>query len=311
MKKVLFIILCVLEILWISTVSFEFFLRAIPNDFTRKLHSFEKVKDEVEILILGSSHTYVGLNPTFFDQKTFNLAYSSQSIDLDAKIWDRVKSQLPRLKTIIIPISYFSYGYALEDGNSAHKIKNYNIYYSIYSHTFQVENQLEILNQSIQRNGQRLNRASKNTEAFVFVDHNGFNDRRIPKKEIDWEKSAAHAVQNHTQNLKDDKIKTRIRMHVNLLEEMMQWSAKRGIKILLISTPVTHFYYSRINPQQLDHWRRITLDLSTKYKHVEWLNYFENDSIFTTQDFQDADHLNKNGAAKLSLLVNQFINQSN
>lgn len=311
MKKVLFIILCVLEILLIPMVSFEFFLRSIPNDFTRKQHSLKNIDDEVEILILGSSHAYVGLNPYYFDQKAFNMAYSSQSIDLDKEIWNKVKSQIPQLKTIIIPISYFSYGYTLENGNSAYKIKNYNIYYSIYSQSFRIENQLEILNHSIQQNWQHLQRAYKNPEAFVFVDNRGFNSRRIPLKKINWEESATHALKNHTLDLNDENTKVSIRKHVKYLEEIIQWSAEKNIRILLVSTPVTHFYHSKTNPQQLNHWKRTTQHLTTKYKHVEWLNYFENDSTFTIQDFQDADHLNMMGAEKLSRLVNQFINQNN
>jgi len=310
MKKGLIFILGLLELLFVCFISFEFALRAIPNDFTRKQHYFNHLKDEVEILILGSSHAYVGINPVYMNQKAFNMAYSSQSIDLDFPLFQQLKNELPHLKTVVLPISYFSYVYALEDGNSASKIKNYNIYYGIYSNTFLLKNQCEVFSQSIHQNWQDLKKAYHYPNYKIFIDSNGFNQRRL-KRKVNWEESAQHAVNNHTQSLNDPLIKNRIADHIQAIEQIIVWCKQQNIKVILLSTPVVPEYHAKVDLDQLAHWHKTTHKLTAKYNHVDWLNYFENDSIFTTQDFQDADHLNLQGAEKLTRLVNQHITKRN
>ena len=126
MKKIALIVLSLSFCFFVPLISIEFFLRAIPNDFNEKSYYFHRNKEKIEVLILGSSHTFVGVDPNALSKPAFSLAYSSQTLDLDELIFDRVKNELPNLKTVIIPVSYFSYPLVLEDGTSHQKIKNYN-----------------------------------------------------------------------------------------------------------------------------------------------------------------------------------------
>lgn len=45
-----------------------------------------------------------------------------------------------------------------------------------------------------------------------------------------------------------------------------------------------------------------------EHKHVTYKNYM-NDTTFLKNDFYNADHLNKDGAKKLSLKLNSLINK--
>ena len=47
--------------------------------------------------------------------------------------------------------------------------------------------------------------------------------------------------------------------------------------------------------------------ISKKYQNVIWLNFLENNELFTLDDFQNADHLNENGAEKMSIILNQYL----
>ena len=108
MKKFLFhLSKIILPILFFFLV-LEIAIRKIPNDYQLKKDYLDKNAAEINTLILGSSHTFYGLNPEYFSKKTFNAAYVSQSLDLDYEILKKYDSKLKNLKTVIVPISYFS-----------------------------------------------------------------------------------------------------------------------------------------------------------------------------------------------------------
>lgn len=283
----------------------EYFLRQIPNDYSTKMKSFLQQQEKVEVLILGSSHSYVGLNPAYFSPTTFNFANSSQTLDLDAQLLQKVVDQMPKLQTVIIPISYFSYVLALEDGKSASKIKNYNIYYHIYSHTFQWNNQFELLSQSPKANWKRYQKFLKYPTAEVFTDANGFKTKRIGKSKLNTTEALKNTLSNHTRALSDEKIQLRIAQNIAALQQMIALCRKKQIQVVLLTTPVQTSYLKGLDPVQKQHFIQQTSAVVSKNNHVKWGNYLEIDSIFTSEDFQDVDHLSIAGAKKLSILVNQ------
>lgn len=307
MKKLFVFALGLSFCIFFGISSFEFFLRAIPNDFNLKLQNLNQNKNDIEVLILGSSHTYVGVDPNFIDKKAFNLAYSSQTLDLDNLIFNEHKSRLNQLKTVIIPISYFSYALALEDGSSAHKIKNYNIYYQLFSHTIKLENQFEIFHQPFLANYNDLKTYFKNPKFKIAVDQNGFIKKRFVKQNLDWEESAFHAAKNHTLNFGDEQTKIRISQNINALEQIISWCKIHQVKVILVSTPTTNSYLEKLNQEQFIHWKNTTQKIVDDNDEVIWLNFLEDNSKFDVSDFQNADHLNQKGAEKLTRIINSYL----
>lgn len=307
MKKLLLFVLGISFCFFLVTISFEYFLRAIPNDFKTKQYHLRKNKENIEVLILGSSHTFVGVDPKYFEKPAFNLAYSSQTLDLDEKLFNRYKNQLTQLKTVIIPVSYFSYVLALEDGTSTYKIKNYNIYYQLYSHTFKIENQLEIPHQSFDKNLADLEFFKSDPDFKITIDSTGYINKRYIKSNLDWQESAIHAVNNHSKNMDDILTKLRMNQNQKSLENIISWCEENQIKVILVSSPTTDAYVKKLNAKQFNHWRMTTHAISKKYQNVIWLNFLENNELFTLDDFQNADHLNENGAEKMSIILNQYL----
>ena len=103
-SKTIFFLLPILVLAVIMEIS----LRAIPNDYKQKRDYMDSHSDEIEVLVLGSSHSLYGINPKYFSQKTYNMAYVSQSLDLDYKILEKYHNRFKNLKTIIVDISCFS-----------------------------------------------------------------------------------------------------------------------------------------------------------------------------------------------------------
>ena len=78
---------------------------------------------------------------------------------------------------------------------------------------------------------------------------------------------------------------------------------KRGISLVLVATPLRPSYRAEQNPAQTaDMLRRIERVAARFPQTVRFLD-FAADPAFTANDFYDADHLNRAGAAKLSLKV--------
>lgn len=87
----------------------EYIVRSITNEYRYKNEWMNQHADEVETLIFGSSHAWFGINPAYFDGVTFNLSFMSQSPKYDCFLLEKWGDNYKNLKTIIVPISYFTF----------------------------------------------------------------------------------------------------------------------------------------------------------------------------------------------------------
>ena len=71
-KSLIFISPFILLVAW-----WECRLVRIPNSYNTKVRLIEYAAPACEVLVLGTSHEYWGINPSFFTQKGFNMANNS------------------------------------------------------------------------------------------------------------------------------------------------------------------------------------------------------------------------------------------
>jgi len=93
----------------------EYGLGKIENSYTLKKEQLESKLDLIEVLVLGSSQAARGIDPFCFTMKGYNVANISQSLYYDTRITLTYLDKMPKLKYVIINISYFSLGYQLKD----------------------------------------------------------------------------------------------------------------------------------------------------------------------------------------------------
>ena len=67
-------------------ISFELLLRNIPNDYSFKKNYLNTKSNSIEVLFLGSSHIYYGINPEYISRNSFNGSHISQSLNFDLEI---------------------------------------------------------------------------------------------------------------------------------------------------------------------------------------------------------------------------------
>lgn len=298
MKKFLFHLLkIILPILFFFLV-LEIAIRKIPNDYQLKKAYLDENAAEINTLILGSSHTFYGINPEYFSKKTFNAAYVSQSLDLDYEILKKYNSELKKLKTIVIPISYFSLFETLESDVEKWRIKNYVMYYGI-ENNYQFTANFETLNNDIKENVKKTIKHYILNTSFITTSNLGwgtnFNSKN--KKQLKGEVTAKKHTAKNFDLYKEN---------LNTLHKIITLCKKNNAKVIFITTPTHESYYRNLNKMQLEKTTKTILDLVNKNSNCVYLNLLNSES-FSSEDFYDADHLNEMGAKKLSLYLNKSI----
>lgn len=306
MRKLLRYIFISATIIVLFIIGCEFTLRKIPNDYNYKAKYLKEKGSEIETLILGSSHTFYGLNPSKFTSNTFNAGHSSQSLDLDVLIFEKYSGNMTSLENVIIPISYFSYPFTLNEGKSLDKITNYNIYYGINTSNNELKYNYEIFSKPLEKNKEII-KDYFNKKNLLTIYENGYIKKRgIEKTPINDYKAA---VKRHTFDINDSSVKLKMINNIRSLEKIIKSCQANNINVYLLSTPTSSTYYNAMNQNQFNNWKTTTNKLIIKYRNIKWINYLENSNDFKQEDFRDSDHLSNKGAIKLSIKVDSIINK--
>ena len=101
------------------------------SSYATKKYYFEQQLDSVETLVLGSSQTFNGVNPSCFTSKIFNLANVSQTLYYDKKLTLQYLPKLKKLNTVIISIGYCSFFYQMSDIAENWREGFYDAYFNI------------------------------------------------------------------------------------------------------------------------------------------------------------------------------------
>lgn len=301
--KTIYIILPILVV----TVLMETLLRKIPNDYILKREYLDLHASEIETLILGSSHTYRGLDPAYFTSNTFNAGYSSQSLIYDFEIFKKYQSKFDKLNTVVLPISYFSLFGKLENGSEKWRVKNYVIYYDI-TVSKSLSNSFEIFGSPVKTNIDRIISYYVSKKIITSSSELGWGKRIDSSESKDLIMSGKTAADRHTKEVNSVNSKTVFDENIQAVNAILKWCKENDVKVVLLTTPTFETYYRNLSSEQLNLTIQTATSLSEKYDNCIYLNLLT-DRAFDADDFYDADHLQHSGAKKLSILINDEINK--
>ncbi len=293
-----------LPILFIGII-LEVLLWQIPNDYKFKKEFLDKNTAEIETFILGSSHSFYGLNPLFFEDKAFNGSHVSQSLYYDFQILMKYEENLKNLNTIILPISYFSLYQNLGEGKEGWRTKKY-----LQSYNIGISNSIldysEIFTNQMNNNVKKLYSYYIKKAPQITCSNFGWGTNYSSKKARDLNKTGKSASERHTKNISSDKYQHFFEDNINTLDSIIEWCESKGIKVLVFTPPAYETYRQNLNKDQLDITIRTAEEICSKYKKCSYINFLYDDN-FIAEDYFDADHLSEIGAKKLSLLINKII----
>lgn len=300
-------------------------LRGIPNDYRFTFDYLKKHCHELVILNLGSSHGDNCINPDYFHHPAFNAGISGQTLEYDYAFFNTFYDSLDRLQVLILPISYFSLNCQelcykstrkIQDEGEKNFIYGENIkalYYKLYCpfsnhpihrhflfiRTLPFSNVRSALLGNVRKrllgnpktNGIGM---AANGSTMLY----GKFDPREQQKHIqesivvDKRRSSALPTRNNER-----------------VEAMVKQCKKRNIQVMLLSTPVADVYREGCNPMQWKYVQEKCEQWEREYDNVTYINMFASPR-FTYSDFSDCHHLNKDGAKKLTLILDSVIENS-
>jgi hypothetical protein len=114
-KLAVYVLVCTASLAVIVSLYRERYFDGRVPVIKQQLLRTSKVQGDSIGLILGSSHTFFGINSTLLDGPWFNLASISQGFREDYAILLRAEENELPVSRIILPVSYFSNGYYLSE----------------------------------------------------------------------------------------------------------------------------------------------------------------------------------------------------
>lgn len=277
---------------------FEWALRRIPNDYNYKATYYRHHDKEIKIWNVGSSHAYYGINPDYFEKTAFNGAHVSQSLDFDLKLLRKYIRRMDSLEVFILPVSYFSLFSRLEKGAEAWRCINYSEYPLAQ---FGLRKNLRIFgDQAAFDRAKEALKGSRNDRSCL---DNGMGSAfRYENRYVQLDSIAAVSAARHKKSL-HRKI---MAQNESYIKQMARLCQKHQTKLILLSTPVHQSYYQLLDSTQLAITRETCHRIAADFPHCHYLDWMQ-DERFVTEDFFDADHLNHQGAIKLTQYLNDFI----
>ena len=286
----------------------EYLVRQVPNPYKYKEEWMEKHHGEVEVLIMGASHSFYGVKPDLLGDKAFNLANNAQFFEYDYYLLN--KFDCPNLKMIVLNFSYPTFFTGrLEDTPEWYRAINYKIYMDYPEHSDFSRYNFEFTNMDVFR--AKLSKYFNPPEDVGFDKYGMGTAYKLSDKDTaNWnEGSAAAAANAHTVKDWDWEIAMRnLKVKCDMLDEVVSMCQKRDIQLVLITIPCWVDYVNRLDEHQLSVVYEQLFDYS-KRRNVVYLNYL-NDDRFTSDDFYDSNHLSDIGAVKFTKILKDDIQRS-
>ena len=306
MKKFLFkVFLPVLVILSALFIGGECYLRGLPNDFkTKNQYLEDKVKD-IKIMVLGASTVSMGIRPSFLDmQPAYNFAYASQKLEHNYWILSKCLDQMDSLRYVIVDMSW---GQPWNSGESigASFDKFYVIYYGYPSE----EKEFEMLS-SVQELKHRI-WPSNDKEAFQTIDIDGYQDKYYEDLGYDeqaWLNSVDWSIDHYSKLIHGDNSTIKYKNSVDYMCKIISKCHEKNVKVILVTLPAMSMWYERMEKKQLETMYHVADSLTRSFDNVVYWDFMRADSLFSVDEFYNPTHINPRGAKKLTLMLNDSIN---
>lgn len=273
----------------------EYAVRLVPNEYSYKAEWMEKNADRVETLVLGTSHAFYGINPSYLGPNAFSLANSAQSLQYDKFLLEKYVEKCKNLKRIIIPLSYFTLvSDDMETGSEWWRVINYKIYFDCPYHSDFSKYNFFISNPEPFR--AKLFKCMKRN-ITIECDSLGFGYPIYHKSSPNLsDASVATWVKHHSaQDF------SYVERNKTILRDMAKYCQSHHIELVVVTTPVWYTYFERLNPKQLALMQSFAKELKEQNR-VSYLNYMT-DKRFVANDFTDCNHMSCDGAQKLSTII--------
>jgi hypothetical protein len=274
----------------------ELYLRTKTCEESYKRTLLEEHGSEIRYMIIGSSVSAMGIDPSYLPDSTYNVSCIGQWISSNKLMVERYSSLTPNLKAIIWGISvqcmwgnYFIKEFGRKTDKYIDKIVHEQIFLD-----FQMDNDI---------------RCHSLLLSFPRVEINTYNnlgfDTTFSSKlsEEDWPSKIKEKIDEY---VKTDsyEMKTTYVQNLQYIEDVVNLCKKKGIHVYLVMPPIYQGLTDLIPADQFEEINQAMNKIVAQYDNASWHDY-SHDTRFIIDDFHDENHLNADkGAVKFSKILN-------
>jgi len=293
--------------------------------FNLKMLSFDKkCKDSIEVLVTGMSYAANGINTNLLCKKAFSFALGSQDLFFDFNIIKYLFKNRPyvvsKIKYCIIDLCYFSFEYDMSRSGTKSIIfryqellhekhnydsikfekdyKEYREKLNLYSYLIDRMKYKDYLDDfapnfnnsaTINSNSQKLY-TEQIARALSWINYQ--DELQVRAKE----QVVKETRKNYPETVDENK---------KILKDYLELLLMNSIKPIIVVLPTHKYYYSNYPDFMKEEFYSIIQEFSSMYK-FQFVDYFDY-KLFNDNDFCDMVHLNKNGAKKMTDILNNVI----
>lgn len=308
-KRVLSFFIPLILLLSIFLFYAENRLENYPSSFQVKAKYFQQNINEINAIVLGSSHNQDAINPEIIkNAKVANIAFGGQTLKIDEALLNAYIEKIPNLKSVFLELSYHN----LEHEYDSKYFRN-NLYLRFYNlnlfdrnikfkdHSIFLSNPslyisyLNPMKKTLNLNEYGYAKTLSNTENERLFENMKYDEVEILKD------STSRFVTHH----KYENIEA-FEVNKLIFERMIQKCVSNKIKPVILMPPVYKSYFKNYIKEKNNRRFKFLNDLIRKYPEIIVLDY-EQVENFEVKDFKNVDHLNPKGAEKFSKLLNERI----
>jgi len=238
---------------------------------------------QIETVVLGSSHAQSGFCET---KQDVNLGISSQDLYYSYQLYMKCRLMFSNLKRVVLYYSDFPAGFEEERSHMIFESLKYNQYFGIppKNPVLYEEKNLDTT----------LKFAPFESKELTFDDPFPFP---FFSAGLTTPEGIKTRVEKHLKNAQRNNNQTAF------VEKLIRAVIADGLQLLIVVPPVTAEYLSYV-PADLNVFEPLETVLDKYRGRVRYLNCYR-DSAFIREDFADCDHLNRQGAEKLTAKIHK------
>lgn len=257
-----------------------------------------KLDNEITAVIIGHSQSECGLNDSLINN-TKNLSFGGEAYIYNYHKLKKLVEVNPQLKKVYVSFSNNQVGeniskWVYGDEKLTHYFPKYNYLMEVEDYTnIAKENSKGLLVSEVKSIVNNAKSVLKR-EKTVFNDRNWGGYLSLNKQKLDSLIKANHIIK-----LKKEISQTESQINLYYLDKIVSLCREKNIELVFVRTPMHPMYFAVQNESLFQKIRK------SKYNDVPFID-FHNFKL-DNKEFADFDHLNKDGAIKLSKAFNQKI----
>lgn len=284
-------------------------VRENPYSDANKFNYMNSTYTDIQICNIGSSH---GEYAFYYDAlakmkgyECFNFAMASQTYNYDYAILSMYRQHFSEECFMFIPVSYFSFNNEVTDESeqqflsskyytflSPKYIPGYDPYVDLITHYFPILSA-----------GEDLIKIFPSLSLSVSAAEKSDGPTPDPSKEASFQEKALNRYHRHMDNKENYFLPERI----DNLYDILGFCRQNNITAVLITTPYTSYYSNLFSPEYKAEFRRL-VDSIAKETGIPYYDYSADPRFSNSLEyFSDADHLNKEGAAVFTGIIEKEI----